>query len=83
MVHLVYLECLVTPEYFAHQIAYDIDVPIAAQFIPLIADAIRKQVEEYAYAVENDPITNEPIEDPDEEPGYGDVRIVIKVVFLM
>ena len=78
---------MLTPEYFAHQIASDFDSPISAQFIPFIADAIRKQVEEYGMAIENDPTPqenwtdHEKVVEPvdEEEAGFGDLRIVVKL----
>ncbi|KAI8904852.1 hypothetical protein EDD86DRAFT_194649, partial [Gorgonomyces haynaldii] len=84
-------ESLMTPEYFAHQLCQDFDTPISAQFIPLIAESIRKQVQEYGHAVEEDcpgdGVLEFNIDDVKEElaPGdhaeesYGDMRIVVKL----
>ncbi|KAK5673320.1 hypothetical protein BDV3_005523 [Batrachochytrium dendrobatidis] len=47
-------ETLMTPEYFAQLLADDLEFPYASYFVPQIADAIRKQVSEYAAAVEED-----------------------------
>ncbi|KAH6602673.1 hypothetical protein BASA61_000838 [Batrachochytrium salamandrivorans] len=47
-------ETLTTPEYFAQLLADDMECPYASYFVPQIADIIRKQVSEYAAAVEED-----------------------------
>lgn len=56
---LITIEALMTPEVFAHLLCRDFDCPIAPQFIPYIADTIRKQVLEYSIAVENDPLPSQ------------------------
>ncbi|KAI8928976.1 hypothetical protein BC831DRAFT_433950 [Entophlyctis helioformis] len=68
-------ETLMTPEYFAQLLADDMDCPYAAHFIQPIAEAIRKQVVEYAPVVEEDPVPRDevaslllPDQTPDDEP---------------
>ncbi|KAJ3180198.1 Snf5- protein 1 [Gaertneriomyces sp. JEL0708] len=75
-------ETLVTPEQFAQLLADDFDSPYAQQFVPLVAEEIRRQVQMYGGAAEEDPtgdgkprITDEESDERD----YGDIRIVINL----
>ncbi|KAJ3157440.1 hypothetical protein HDU86_003332 [Geranomyces michiganensis] len=75
-------ETLITPEHFAQLLADDFDSPYAPQFVPLIADEIRRQVQSYGAAVEEDPAADgKPriIDDVHDESSYGEIRIVIKL----
>lgn len=75
-------ETLITPEQFAQLLADDFDSPYAPQFIPLVADEIRRQVQTYGAAAEEDPTGdgNARIRDEEaDETDYGEIRIVIKV----
>ncbi|KAJ3051257.1 hypothetical protein HK097_007755 [Rhizophlyctis rosea] len=75
-------ETLLTPEKFATLLAEDFDSPLAPQFIPLIASAIREQVAAYAGASDDDgapEATEEAFEQADDEEYDEDFRIVIKL----
>ena len=75
-----WLETLVTPEMFAQMLVDDYESPQANNYVAEIADQIRKQVEEYAVAMEEDPMgdgTSRVVDDEGLE--NQDVRIIIKV----
>ncbi|KAJ3019630.1 Snf5- protein 1 [Thoreauomyces humboldtii] len=75
-------ETLMTPEQFAQLLADDFDSPYAPQFIPLVADEIRRQVQNYGAAVEEDPAADgapRMKDDVTDESSYGEIRIVIKL----
>ncbi|KAJ3138714.1 Snf5- protein 1 [Geranomyces variabilis] len=75
-------ETLITPEHFAQLLADDFDSPYAPQFVPLIAEEIRRQVQSYGAAVEEDPAADGApriIDDEHDESSYGEIRIVIKL----
>ena len=79
---LITTETLLTPEKFATLLAEDFDSPLAPQFIPLIANAIREQVAAYAGASDDDGApdsTDQAFEQADEEEYDEDFRIIIKV----
>lgn len=72
-----------TPEVFAQQLVDDFGVMQASLFKGEIAEQIRKQVAEYAMAVEDDPTGTGETRVVDEEGiEHEDIRIVIKVFFL-
>ncbi len=71
---------MLTPEVFAQQLVDDFEAAQAPLFTAEIADQIRKQVSEYAMAVEDDPTgLGESRVVDDEEIEHQDIRIVIKV----
>ncbi|KND02979.1 uncharacterized protein SPPG_02054 [Spizellomyces punctatus DAOM BR117] len=75
-------ETLITPEQFAQLLADDFDTPYALQFVPLIAEEIRRQVQNYGAAVEEDPTADgKPRikDDEADETDYGEIRIIIKL----
>ncbi|KAI9106083.1 hypothetical protein DFS34DRAFT_45418 [Phlyctochytrium arcticum] len=77
-------ETLITPEQFAQLLADDFDTPYALQFVPLVAEEIRRQVQSYGAAVEEDPAADGSArikDDELDEREYGDIRIVIKLDF--
>ncbi|KAI8917686.1 hypothetical protein DFJ77DRAFT_314903 [Powellomyces hirtus] len=73
-------ETLITPEHFAQLLADDFDSPYASQFVPLVAEEIRRQVQNYGAAVEEDPSADGAPrikDDESDESSYGEIRIVI------
>ncbi|KAJ3037590.1 Snf5- protein 1 [Rhizophlyctis rosea] len=76
-------ETLLTPEKFAAILAEDFDSPLAPQFVPLIAQAIREQVATYAAASDDDAPGGEDAElvfsNADDDEYDEDFRIVIKL----
>ncbi|KAI8825934.1 uncharacterized protein EV422DRAFT_146468 [Fimicolochytrium jonesii] len=75
-------ETLITPEQFATLLADDFDSPYAHQFVPLIAEEIRRQVQNYGVAAEEDPDAEGKPRikvDENDETAYGELRIAVKL----